>query len=266
MKHQYFGDVNDYVKYGILRCFAAEDFRVGILWMLTPPDGHPDGRKIKYLSQPETWKRHDAELFAVLSNALSKANGKDLRHIECNGNIPNGQFWGDVVPDRKAERSVWYRKAISSLRKSDLLFFDPDNGIEVPSKPLGRKDSSKYVYWEELECAWKQKKSLLVFQHFPRVKRNEYIPTMVTQMRQRLKGAYVVPLIASNVLFLFAHRAVERPRVSRATRLIEKKWSRRVSEYGAMTGRAAGNAHEAACLNRNGAQNTESAPGTRCAR
>ncbi len=231
MKHQYFGDVNDYVKYGLLRCFATEGFRVGVLWMLTPENGRPDGRKTKYLSRPEKWKRHDADLFAVLSNALSKANGKNLRHIEGNGNIPHGQFWGDVVPDSKAERSAWYRKAASSLREADLFFFDPDNGIEVSSKPLGRKDSSKYVYWEELQRAWKQKKSLLVFQHFPRVKRNEYIPAMVAEMRQRLKGAYVVPLKASNVLFLLAHRAVDRPRVSRATRLIEDRWSGRVSEY-----------------------------------
>ena len=79
MKNQYFGDVNDYVKYGLLRCFASEGFRVGVLWMLTPGDGRPDGRKTKYLSQPEKWKRHDADLFAVLSNALLKANCKKCK-------------------------------------------------------------------------------------------------------------------------------------------------------------------------------------------
>jgi hypothetical protein len=231
MKHQYFGDVNDYVKYGLLRCFAAAGFRVGVLWMLTPEDGRPDGRKTKYLSRPEKWKHHDPHLFAVLSDALSRANGKHLQHIEANGNIPHGRFWGAVVPDAKTERTAWYDKAASALCGADLLFFDPDNGIEVPSKPMGRKDSSKYVYSEELQKAWKQKSSLLVFQHFPRAKRNEYIPAMVAEMRKRLKGAYVLPLKASNVLFLLAHRAVDRPRVSEAIRLIENRWSRRVSEY-----------------------------------
>ena len=42
MKHQYFGDANDYVKYGLLRCFAEPGFRVGICWMLTPEDQKPE--------------------------------------------------------------------------------------------------------------------------------------------------------------------------------------------------------------------------------
>lgn len=231
MKHQYFGDVNDYVKYGLLRCFAEAGFRVGILWMLTPDDGRPDGRKTKYLSRPELWERHDPELFTVLSIALSKVNGKNLRYIEVNGNIPKGRFWGAVVPDAKTERSAWYEKAVSALGGSDFLFFDPDNGIEVPSKPMGWKDSSKYVYWKELQRAWTQNASLLVYQHFPRKRRNEYIPAMVLAMRERMKGAHVLPLKASNVLFLLAHRAVDRRRVSEALRLIENRWSRRVSEY-----------------------------------
>jgi hypothetical protein len=43
MKDQYFGDVNDYLKYGLLRCFAEAGWRVGVCWMLTPDDGGRDG-------------------------------------------------------------------------------------------------------------------------------------------------------------------------------------------------------------------------------
>lgn len=234
MKHQYFGDVSDYVKYGLLRCFAAAGFRVGVLWMLTPEDGRPDGRKTKYLSRPEKWKHHDPDLFAMLASALSRGNGRHLRHIEANGNIPHGWFWGAVVPDARTERIEWYERAASELRGTDLLFFDPDNGIEVLSKPMGRKDSSKYVYWEELQSAWNRNSSLLVFQHFPRVKRNEYIPATVAEMKERMQGAYVLPLKASNVVFLLAYRTKDCPRVNKAIQLIEDRWSRRVSEYTAI--------------------------------
>jgi hypothetical protein len=55
MKNQYFADVNDYFKYGLLRCFAHAEFRLGVCWMLTPDDRGPDGRKTKYLSQRQTW-------------------------------------------------------------------------------------------------------------------------------------------------------------------------------------------------------------------
>ncbi|HEX8408058.1 MAG TPA: hypothetical protein VF883_04300 [Thermoanaerobaculia bacterium] len=43
MKNQYFGDVNDYVKYGMLRAFAQE-VSVAVVWMMTPDDGSTDGR------------------------------------------------------------------------------------------------------------------------------------------------------------------------------------------------------------------------------
>jgi hypothetical protein len=45
MKHQYFGDINDYRKYGLLRALQSSSLG-GLLvaWMLTPDDGGPDGR------------------------------------------------------------------------------------------------------------------------------------------------------------------------------------------------------------------------------
>jgi hypothetical protein len=49
----------------------------------------------------------------------------------------------------------------------DLVFFDPDNGIEVLSKPCGGRDSSKYVYWDELQETYRSGQSVLVYQIFP---------------------------------------------------------------------------------------------------
>ena len=44
MKNQYFGDVNDYRKYGLLRVFANQAaFNIGVCWMLTPDDERRDG-------------------------------------------------------------------------------------------------------------------------------------------------------------------------------------------------------------------------------
>jgi len=82
MKHQYFGDVNDYVKYGLLRCFANAGLRIGVCWMLTPEDKLPDGGKIKYLCRPEEWEHHDPYLFGHLSDTLAAPGGRNLRHIE----------------------------------------------------------------------------------------------------------------------------------------------------------------------------------------
>ena len=230
MKHQYFGDVNDYVKYGLLRCFAKSDIRVGVCWMLTPADQKPDGRKIKYLSQPQEWGHHDPDLYGLLSNVVRRANGRHLRHIEAKGGIPKALFFSDIVPDNKIDRAVWYKQALAKLNGAKLLFFDPDNGLEVPSKPMGRKESSKYVYWEELTAAWERNASLLVFQHFPRVKRDKYILAVVQETKTRLNGSSVIPLRSANVLFLLAFHSCDTCRINEAVGLINSEWALRVWE------------------------------------
>src|SRR5687768_3003787 len=63
MKNQYFADINDYFKYGILRCLGKGGLRIAVCWMLTPDDGRSDGRKISYLSNPDRWRNYDPVLF-----------------------------------------------------------------------------------------------------------------------------------------------------------------------------------------------------------
>ena len=47
MKDQYFGDINDYRKYGLLRAVVCTSgLRLMVAWMLTPDDGSTDGKFI----------------------------------------------------------------------------------------------------------------------------------------------------------------------------------------------------------------------------
>jgi hypothetical protein len=44
MKNQYFGDINDYHKYGLLRQLGkGGQLTTAVCWMLTPDDGRSDG-------------------------------------------------------------------------------------------------------------------------------------------------------------------------------------------------------------------------------
>lgn len=54
MKDQYFGDINDYRKYWLIRVLQAETgLRVLVTWMLTLDDGRRDGELRAYLDQPD---------------------------------------------------------------------------------------------------------------------------------------------------------------------------------------------------------------------
>src|SRR5437667_12390503 len=124
MKNQYFGDVNDYLKYGLLRCFANTGLSIGVCWMLTPDDGRSDGRKITYLSDPERWRPCDPLLFDALSKAVN-TQSRHLRHAKSSACLREAQFFNQMVPDNLALRKKWLNKALATLADADVLFFDP---------------------------------------------------------------------------------------------------------------------------------------------
>jgi len=193
MKNQYFGDVNDYRKYGLIRSvIRVTKLRFLIAWMLTLDDESSDGKHIDYLDQPTKWRKFDPELFDGLKRLLKESNRRDVRRIQATNLLPNVHFFPQIVPDLKSERDVWVANLISTSHNSDIVFLDPDNGIEVKSTPYGRKNSSKYLYWKEVEKLWSKAKSLLIYQHFPRVKRYIFIPEKIKEIKVHTPGSDVM--------------------------------------------------------------------------
>jgi len=196
--------------------------------MLTPDDDRSDGGKIRYLSKDSVWRRHDAFLFDTLISTVRAGAPRHVSVVEDGSIIPNASFFSEMVPDGGMRRSAWFRRALATLSSSDLLFFDPDNGLEVPSKPLGVRDSRKYLYWSEVRLAWERGGSLLIFQHFPRENREAYIDRLMSRLKQEAARAIVTPLRSTNVLFLLAcqprHEAVAKV----ALELVRSRWQERL--------------------------------------
>lgn len=226
MKHQYFGDINDYTKYGLLRCFADAGLRIGVCWMLTPNDGRPDGRKVQYLANSRQWRQYDPILFDILVSAVKRS--RNLRYIENPQILPNTSFCKGFVPESTELRNKWFLRSLKKLDDVDLLFFDPDNGIEVASVPFGKRNSIKYLYWAEIDKAWEHSVSLIVFQHFPRQNREEYARKRAAQFSSRLPGATVVSFLTSNVLYLLAYRKGAGIRFKIALAHVEQRWSKQL--------------------------------------
>jgi hypothetical protein len=76
---------------------------------------------------------------------LESATTPAISLIEKSNLLPNTRYCSELVPDRREDRDTWRRGLLEAARDVDWVFLDPDNGIEVPSKPIGRKGSSKYV-------------------------------------------------------------------------------------------------------------------------
>ncbi|MBI5040442.1 MAG: hypothetical protein HZB57_04375, partial [Gammaproteobacteria bacterium] len=146
MKNQYFGDINDYRKYGLIRSILrAGDFRLLVAWMLTPDDDSNDGNIVEYLAKPKQWKNFDPTLYEGLQRLMRPDARRSVGLIESASLLPSANYYSRTVPDAAADRSQWMRDLIAASGISDLVFLDPDNGFEVKARPYGRKRSSKYV-------------------------------------------------------------------------------------------------------------------------
>lgn len=184
MKDQYVGDINDYRKYAILRVLAGSgDVRVGTCWMKTPPDSRTDGSKTEYLSDPVRWRGFDPPLFDSLTSLLGAPDQRRLCLVEASGVIPGAVYCNAVVPIGAEPRRAYFAGAMKTLAGCDLIFFDPDNGLDVPSIGVNRRDAMKFVYRHELADAYQAGHSLLVYQHFARVERTAFVRRIGADLR-----------------------------------------------------------------------------------
>jgi hypothetical protein len=146
MKNKYFGDINDYKKYGLLRALTDQgEISTTVCWVLTEDDDRSDGRRIQYLEQPEKWRYHDPEVFDHLQVQVMQRRIRSVDAIEGTDVLPNCRFYSPLVGDDVKARQHYFRELLKFAKGSQLVFFDPDNGLEVKSVPSGCKNSSKLL-------------------------------------------------------------------------------------------------------------------------
>lgn len=232
MKNQYFGDINDYKKYGLLRSIIdATGFTVLVAWMLTPNDGRPDGRFTEYLNKPDTYRPHDPILFDGLHRLMNSGEDRCVGLIESADLIPEANYFSVVMPDFAAQRARWFESLMGKLNTTDMVFLDPDNGLEVKSRPYGRKFSSKFLYWREVEQIWSDGKSLLIYQHFIREKRPKFVQRMLEALGEATPESLVEAFSTANVVFLMALQPKHQESHIPICEVVQSRWASRIRHW-----------------------------------
>src|SRR5436309_6101642 len=132
MKDKYFGDINDYRKYGLLRALTQpRGLNVGICWLRTAPDGRQDGEARRYLEQPEQWRHRDSSLYDSLRRLTDPGVARSVVHAETWSLIPGATYFHPFIADAAVDREQYFTSAFTTLSRCQLIFFDPDNGMEV---------------------------------------------------------------------------------------------------------------------------------------
>lgn len=176
MQNKYAGDFGDYVKLALLRRIAP-DRQLGVAWWLYPnEETKNDGRHTAYLSDPSKWKSLDPSLFDTLTNVVKL--DRSLVGVSCleNGILDSAIFSSREIPSlykvfrkRPALRSAWFEEVMDDLSNCDIVFVDPDNGLEPSrSKPMSAK-WGKCITFEELRKL-SRNRSVVVYHHQTRRK------------------------------------------------------------------------------------------------
>ena len=113
----------------------------------------------------------------------------------------------------------------------EIVFLDADNGLEVKSTPYGRKRSSKFLYWREVEALWAGGKSLLIYQHFIREKRQSFVERMLTALRLAASGSYVEAFSTAHVVFLSALQPDHQHLHSCIVDSVQKNWAGQITHW-----------------------------------
>ncbi|MHB0972261.1 MAG: hypothetical protein ACYC7A_18035 [Thermoanaerobaculia bacterium] len=184
MKNQYFGDIGDYVKYAVLRRIETLGLRVGVIWMLTPNDDSRDGRRREYFGFPDANRPLDPKLFEALRSWEEKGL-RDVRAIERSG-LLGAAFFSEYFEDDASARALTMERAIERMQGVDVVFLDPDNGLQIKSCRYGSARSSKFVFWSELKTLWENGHSIVVYQHLTRVNRPVYFAARAQEFADAL--------------------------------------------------------------------------------
>jgi len=225
MKNQYFGDINDYKKYSLLRLLGGlGQIKTTVCWVLTEDDNRSDGSRIKYLEKPEQWRDYDQVVFEHLRENVLNKGMRDVSVIERGDILPNCTFYREFVHDDNESRDEYFRGFWDFSKGTDLIFFDPDNGLEVKSIPRGKRNSSKYVYWDEIELSYRSGHSLLIYQHFPRKPREQFIRSLIRRFKTLDDIRCVFSYCTFHVAFLLIPQHDHEEMFAENSRRIKDNW------------------------------------------
>ena len=191
MQDRYAGDIGDYGKFALLRTMEAQGFTLGINWYRTETAGfetHEDGR----YRIPERFEACDPALAAALNGVFDDAPGRSVQKLECAGLLNCRLFVHDFVPRSSSERLDWHRHALKHLENCDLVFLDPDNGLNVDSVKRGSRKSVKYVWQDEIAAYVSAGKSVIFYNHRPRKKPEAYFPAYSARLALLGKPIHVL--------------------------------------------------------------------------
>ena len=162
MNDAFVGDIGDYGKYGLLRELTNLGLTLSVNWYKTDFET-TGGGFIEYLKKPDEFKKYDPDLFQALYKIVFEDGDRRIDRIEEDG-IINATFFHESID---SDRDNWWGKALKATSDTDIVFLDPDNGLETPIMRKNNQKSPKHVRLSELQEYYSLGKTVIMYHHRP---------------------------------------------------------------------------------------------------
>lgn len=175
MKNQYAGDVGDYTKLGVLRAIENANLSIGLNWYLTPDEPEhsktfTDGKHTAYLKCD--CDTPDNDLHCALKK-IGLSDNRTVTRLERAKLFKNALFWNRILESK--DRDKWHSEALKKLSNQDVIFLDPDNGLEVKSTKPYSKNGNKYTTYQEAVDYYSKGATVIIYNHRDRKPEEEYL-------------------------------------------------------------------------------------------
>jgi hypothetical protein len=238
VQNRFVGDIGDFGKYGLLKALCADDLSLGVVWYLVPNGGGDgNGAHVGYLDPTPTNLRRfrycDPPLYDALGEVV-RNGARSARSIRERVVLPPGTVFyeeplsfddmpgiGPAATNARLERrSGWVQGAVEATQGCDLVFTDPDNGLESGT-PRHRRKGPKFAYFDELAPYVRRGQSLVFYHHLHRsYPTREQVRERLAQLGERLGKAFALLYKRGSPRAFFvvpaeAHRSMLSERVRR---------------------------------------------------
>jgi len=255
MQNCYVGDVGDFGKYGLLRalCLPGSDasraLSLGVVWYLVPDEGrNADGKHTSYLDPTRAdiarYRDCDPLLYDTLAKIVDR-KARNVTSIRNSGILPARTVFFeepltfDGMPGigpaareaRLRHRGEWLQHALEATAGCDVVFVDPDNGLEVKTQRHARR-GPKHVFFDELVPYLQRGQSLVIYHHMGRNRKAaDQIRQRLSQIAERLRGCDAPFALhyhrgTSRAFFIVATKAHGPVLVDRAKRFASGLWGK----------------------------------------
>jgi hypothetical protein len=226
MQDEYVGDITDFGKLALLR-HLMEGRRLAVCWYRTRDErGRArDEKYFEYLKRADEFRHLAPEIFDALAKVVNNISGgtRGICALQRSGLLDGAVFHRNVVPKASHLRHRWADELVDAVKGTDLVFLDPDNGIQ------GSRLSPKHVALSEIAALLRQDRTLIFAQK--QTGRRSEIAFVANRMRSlgcRRIGFLRFRLVVSRFY------VVVDPDDAMADRIVEfaRKWGNWVRTYG----------------------------------